>query len=245
MSNWSKELVEQSLARVLINKRKLGEGWRRFFSNIIHTKKFKQLYSSLKKEINVCNTNETKIYPDICNVFNAFYLTQLSDIHVVIIGQDPYINEVKVANKRVPQATGLSFSVPDGVRYPPSLRNIFKELKSNLGIERTSGDLSDWASQGVFLINAAFTVRCGNSGSHAKMWRWFTNEVIKYINTNTHGVVWVLLGGFAQKKSKLINTTNHVILKTSHPSPLSANRGFLGSNIFSKINAVSKSKIDW
>lgn len=177
-------------------------------------------------------------------MFNAFTLCALSDLKVVIIGQDPYHG--------VGQANGLSFSVNDGITHPPSLVNIFKELQTDLGIPYPkSGDLSSWASQGVLLLNATLTVRAAEAGSHQKKgWEQFTDYVIKAISSENSDVVFMLWGGFARKKAKLINTKKHLILESGHPSPLSANRGYwFGNQHFSKCNTFLKSKrkspINW
>jgi uracil-DNA glycosylase len=165
-------------------------------------------------------------------------------LKVVIIGQDPYHGKG--------QANGLAFSVNDGIAHPPSLINIFKELNSDLGIGYPkSGDLSPWASQGVLLLNATLTVRTAEAASHQKQgWEIFTDKVIETISTNNNGIVFLLWGGYAQKKKKLIDAQRHLVLESGHPSPLSANRGYwFGNRHFSKCNAYLKSKgntpIDW
>ena len=177
-------------------------------------------------------------------IFNAFDLCAYYQLKVVIIGQDPYHGKG--------QANGLAFSVNDGIAHPPSLINIFKELNSDLGIGYPkSGDLSPWASQGVLLLNATLTVRTAEAASHQKQgWEIFTDKVIETISTNNNGIVFLLWGGYAQKKKKLIDAQRHLVLESGHPSPLSANRGYwFGNRHFSKCNAYLKSKgntpIDW
>ncbi|MBB1271909.1 uracil-DNA glycosylase [Psychromonas sp. SR45-3] len=184
------------------------------------------------------------IYPAEKDRFNAFSLTDLKNTKVVILGQDPYHGEG--------QAHGLSFSVPKGIKLPPSLRNIYKELTDDLSWSTVpeNGDLTNWAKQGVLLINAVLTVEKSNAGSHAKQgWEQFTNNVIQYINDNKEGVVFLLWGSYAIKKSTLIDSNKHHILSAVHPSPLSAYRGFFGCQHFSKVNnlliAQNKTPIDW
>lgn len=170
------------------------------------------------------------IYPKPEDVFKAFALTPYNDVKVVILGQDPY--------HEVNQAEGLAFSVPDGVKIPASLKNIFKELHDDLGIETpTSGHLEKWARSGVLLLNTILTVREGEALSHQGLgWEKFTDEVIKAINALDHRVVFLLFGNDAIKKQNLITNPKHSVITTSHPSPLSAYRGFLGSRVFSRTN---------
>lgn len=183
------------------------------------------------------------VYPPREQVFAALETTALSDVHVVILGQDPYINPN--------QAQGLSFSVPSETPLPPSLRNIFKEVATDLEIdEPTDGDLHRWAQQGVLLLNAVLTVPAGNSNGHAKMiWENLTDAIIKVVAEQSQPTVFILWGAFAQKKEKLIKGENNLVLKAPHPSPLSSYRGFFGSKPFSETNAYllkNKEKtIDW
>lgn len=173
------------------------------------------------------------IYPHRRDVFNTFRLTELSAVKVVILGQDPYHGPQ--------QAHGLSFSVRPGVPMPPSLVNIYKELATDIPTFRIPrhGCLQDWAKQGVLLLNTVLTVEAGKAHSHAHLgWELFTEKVIKVLNINCHGIIFLLWGSHAQKKSNIINVKHHHILKTSHPSPLSAHRGFLGCHHFSKVNAI-------
>ncbi|MDR3272303.1 MAG: uracil-DNA glycosylase [Flavobacteriaceae bacterium] len=168
-------------------------------------------------------------FPKGKNIFKAFELTPFDKIKVVLLGQDPYHG--------VGQAMGLCFSVPEGVAYPPSLNNIIKELKDDTGRDLSSGDLSFWAKQGVFLLNATLTVRAHEAGSHQNRgWETFTDAVIKKISDEKENVVFILWGNYAQQKEKIINTSKHFIIKSVHPSPLSAHRGFFGSKPFSKTN---------
>lgn len=183
------------------------------------------------------------IYPPGSLFFNAFDKTPFSKVKVVILGQDPYHNKG--------QAHGLSFSVPDGVPKPPSLLNIFKELRNDLGIEiPESGNLEKWASQGVMLLNASLSVRQNEPGSHSKIgWLEFTDQVIKKISDDKEGVIFMLWGKFAQEKQVLIDETKHFVLKAAHPSPFSADKGFFGCKHFSKTNEFlmkqHKEPIDW
>ena len=175
------------------------------------------------------------IYPETNKIFNAFNLCPPKNVKVVILGQDPYHSE--------DQAHGLSFSVQQGVKAPPSLRNIFKELDSDIGIARSDTDLSDWAKQGVLLLNSVLTVEDSKPGSHANRgWEEFTDHVIDNISKSNNNVVFVLWGGYAQKKSVLIDESKHLILTAPHPSPLSSYRGFFGSKPFSKINSYLQLK---
>lgn len=184
------------------------------------------------------------IYPAEADRFQAFTLTELDNVKVVILGQDPYHGEG--------QAHGLSFSVPDGVKIPPSLRNIYKELSDDLNwsTQPENGDLTAWAKQGVLLLNTVLTVEKANAGSHAKKgWEVFTDNVIAHINEHTQGVIFLLWGSYAIKKSTMIDTQKHHILTSVHPSPLSAYRGFFGCKHFSQANALllkqGKTAISW
>jgi uracil-DNA glycosylase len=183
------------------------------------------------------------IYPPGPLIFNAFYKTPFDKVKVVILGQDPYHNKG--------QAHGLSFSVPDGVPKPPSLLNIFKELRNNLGIEiPENGNLEKWAAQGVLLLNASLSVRQNEPGSHSKIgWLEFTDQVIKKISDDKEGIVFLLWGKFAQEKQALIDETKHSVLKAAHPSPFSADKGFFGCKHFSKTNELlmkqHKEPINW
>ena len=187
------------------------------------------------------------IYPPSSLIFNAFNHTPFEQVRVVIIGQDPYHG--------VGQAHGLSFSVPQGVALPPSLMNIFKEISADLNISMStkinqSGDLTPWANQGVLLLNATLTVEQGKAGSHQNHgWETFTDAAITALNAHREGLVFVLWGSYAQKKGAFIDEQKHLVLKSVHPSPLSAHRGFFGNHQFSKINAYltqhGQTPIDW
>ncbi len=184
-----------------------------------------------------------KIYPASTDLFNAFKYTPLDQVKVVILGQDPYHGP--------DQAHGLCFSVKPGIAPPPSLKNIFQELKSDLGLPiPTHGCLEHWAKQGVFLLNTVLSVEASKPQSHAKIgWETFTDKVIHLLNDHGQGIVFLLWGAFAQQKGQIIDTTRHPVLKTVHPSPLSAHRGFLGCRHFSKTNQLlrdaGKAEIDW
>ena len=184
-----------------------------------------------------------KIYPDKYDIFNALHITPYKDIKVVILGQDPYHGPG--------QAHGLSFSVNPGVKTPPSLLNIYKELNSDLGCYiPNNGYLKKWADQGVLLLNTSLTVRAGEANSHKNIgWQVFTDKIISLVNEKDDPVVFLLWGNNAIKKKELITNKRHLILTSVHPSPLSASRGFFGSKPFSKINnfliSVNKDPIDW
>lgn len=174
------------------------------------------------------------IYPPKGQWFHAFELTDFEQVKVVILGQDPYHNPG--------QAQGLSFSVPEGVPLPPSLRNIYQEIENDLGTHPgTKGDLSAWAKQGVLLLNSVLTVEQNTPGAHANQgWEVFTDTVIKLISDRKKHVVFLLWGAYAQQKASLIDTSKHLVLRAPHPSPLSAHRGFFGSKHFSKANDYLK-----
>jgi uracil-DNA glycosylase len=177
-------------------------------------------------------------FPPKEQLFSAFHLTPYSSVKVVIIGQDPYHGEG--------EANGLAFSVNSGIKIPPSLRNIFKELKSDLGIERTNTDLSDWAQQGVLLLNTTLTVNKDKPLSHADFgWEKFTDFVIQKIAVKKTPVVFILWGNHAKKKKLLIPQKQHLIIESAHPSPLGAHRGFWNSKPFSKANAFLGQGIQW
>lgn len=191
-----------------------------------------------------------KVYPPRERVFDAMRITEFSRVKVVILGQDPYINEHPQLG---PEAHGLCFSVKEGIPAPPSLKNIFQEIDNSLhgGVRReVSTDLTRWAKQGVLLLNASLTVIAKQSNSHAHLgWHALTDNIIETISVHKEHVVFMLWGAFAQKKAGLIDLHKHLVLKTSHPSPLSAHRGFLGSGVFVKCNNYLKKngleQIDW
>ena len=183
------------------------------------------------------------VYPKGSDIFNAFKFTPFNDVRVVLIGQDPYHEEN--------QAHGLSFSVREGVPFPPSLRNIFKELHDDVGCPiPVNGNLEKWARQGVLLLNATLTVRAHQAGSHQKHgWEQFTDAAIRNLSEKRSGLVFILWGSYAQAKQALIDTQKHHVLKAVHPSPLSAHRGFFGCKHFSRTNEILLSQgqpaIDW
>ena len=219
-------------------KSHLNPDWKAFLKEELNSSNFSGIINTLKKE----RENQT-IFPRNNEIFNAFNQTPLSNLKVVILGQDPYHGEG--------QAHGLSFSVPNTVKIPPSLRNIFKELQADLNIPISSnGNLVSWAKQGVLLLNATLTVREKEAGSHQKIgWEVFTDSIIKKISTKKEGVIFLLWGAFAQKKSDLIDSEKHYILTAAHPSPFSAYRGFLGCKHFSKTNKIllnnNQQPINW
>lgn len=197
-----------------------------------------QLREFLKREY----TQQT-VYPDMYDIFNALHFTGFGQVKVVILGQDPYHGPN--------QAHGLSFSVQPGISQPPSLRNIFKELQDDLGCAIPNhGYLGSWTEQGVLLLNTVLTVRAGQAHSHKGMgWEIFTNRVIESLNQKENPVVYILWGAAAQRKQELIDTSKHYVVKSPHPSPLSAHRGFFGSRPFSKTNRILKQigleEINW
>lgn len=216
----------------------IEESWKEILQPEFEKEYFKTLTDFVKKEY---QTNT--IYPEGKDIFNAFNLCPFNNTKVVIIGQDPYHGPG--------QAHGLCFSVNDGVKFPPSLRNIFKEINNDLGIGiPESGNLNRWAKQGVFLLNATLTVQAHNAGSHQKKgWETFTHEVIRLLATKKENLVFLLWGAFAQKKAELIDKNKHLVLESVHPSPLSASRGFFGNHHFSRTNKYltehGKNTINW
>ncbi|MBC7465598.1 MAG: uracil-DNA glycosylase [Bdellovibrio sp.] len=218
---------------------KIEPSWLKHLDSEFETPRMKNLKEFLKSEYAEGKT----IYPPKPLYFQALNLTPLKDVKVVILGQDPYHGPG--------QANGLCFSVSEGVRQPPSLQNIFKELKSDLEIPiPVSGDLSRWAEQGVLLLNSVLTVEKEHAASHQKKgWEEFTDKMIRVVNENCENVVFILWGAYAQKKASFVDTTRHHVLQSVHPSPLSSHRGFFGSKPFSQTNAWLKSKklkpIEW
>lgn len=218
---------------------KIEESWKVALKEEFRQTYFLQIATHLKTE----RATKATIYPPGSQLFNAFDKTPFDKVKVVILGQDPYHNPG--------QAMGLSFSVPTGVPPPPSLVNIYKELKSDIGMPiPTSGDLTKWATQGVLLLNAVLTVRANEPASHAKIgWMDFTNAVIKKISDERNGVIFLLWGKFAQEKQALIDQTKHHVLIAAHPSPLSAHNGFFGCKHFSRVNFLlskqGQDPIDW
>ena len=207
-------------------------------------KSWKGILTELLEKYNIIselhqNMDGKIVYPNVENIFEAFKYFDLNDMRMLFLGQDPYINYEKHDNKNVPQAQGLAFSVPKTHKIPPSLQNIFKELKNeypNYEIPK-NGNLIRWVEEEkIMLLNAALTVEKGKSNSHKNIWKDFINDLIEYISDNTKDTVFLLLGNDAKSKSKFIEEDKHIIITGVHPSPLSANRGFFNSNIFKKIN---------
>ncbi len=217
---------------------KIASSWKSHFSAEFEKPYFLQLIDFVKTEY-----SQNTVYPPGKEIFRAFDSCEFEQVKVVIIGQDPYHGPG--------QANGLCFSVCDGVRMPPSLVNIFKEIQADLGKPiPTSGDLERWANQGVLLLNATLTVRASTPGSHQnKGWETFTDAVISTISSQKENLVFLLWGAYAQKKGEVIDRNKHLVLMSAHPSPFSADRGFFGCKHFSKANAYLKSKelgkIDW
>ncbi|MEJ8802649.1 uracil-DNA glycosylase [Pontibacter sp. H249] len=217
---------------------KIEESWQNVLQDEFEKPYFKSLVSFVKDEY-----TSQKVYPPGGQIFNAFEMCPFDEVKVVILGQDPYHGPN--------QANGLAFSVRDEVRIPPSLINIFKEIKSNLGKDLpATGNLERWAKQGVLLLNATLTVRAGNAGSHQKKgWEEFTDAVVQQVNEKKEHVVFMLWGAYAQKKGAFIDERKHLVLKSAHPSPFAADRGFFGNKHFSKANAYlvenGKEPIDW
>ena len=196
----------------------------------------KEYFKNLLEKIELKYSSKI-VFPKKENIFNAFKLTSFKDVRVVMIGQDPYHGEN--------QAHGLAFSVKND-RLPPSLKNIFKELKSDLKIEKNSGDLTSWSKKGVLLLNTILTVEKGRPLSHKNIgWEIFTDNVIKTISLEKKGIIFVLWGNNAIEKEYLIDKNKHYVIKSSHPSPFSANKGFFGSKPFSKINNILDQPIEW
>ncbi|MGV6844959.1 MAG: uracil-DNA glycosylase [Lutibacter sp.] len=218
---------------------KISNSWKPILKSEFDKPYFEQLAYFVKSEY-----QKYTCFPKGSAIFNAFNWCEFNDLKVVIIGQDPYHG--------IGQAHGLCFSVPDGVAHPPSLINIFKEIATDLNKPYPkSGNLEHWANQGVLLLNATLTVRAHQAGSHQnKGWEQFTDAVISAISNQKEHVVFLLWGGYAKKKSKLIDANKHLILTSGHPSPLSANRGYwFGNKHFSRTNSYlmkfDKNPIDW
>ncbi len=218
---------------------KIEESWKNRLEEQFRAPHMAALSKFLRKE----KAAGRAIYPPGGKIFNAFNLTNFSSVKIIILGQDPYHGPN--------QANGLSFSVELGVTPPPSLQNIFKELRSDLGIEHPGhGDLTGWARQGVLLLNACLTVENGLPNSHqGKGWEEFTNAVLSRVNDEKQNVVFILWGRKAQEKARFVNSERHLVIRSAHPSPLSAHNGFFGSKPFSKANSYLEknglSKINW
>ncbi|ANV97977.1 uracil-DNA glycosylase [Helicobacter enhydrae] len=209
----------------------------------------KPYFAKIKESYLACKANGGVIFPKASHTFEALNRVKPSDLKVVILGQDPYHGGEMIDGRFVPQAMGLSFSVPDGLKIPPSLQNIYKELHLSLGIHPPkSGNLTKWCDQGVLLLNSILSVEQGKPASH-RHWGWeqFTDAVIVYIATHLQGVVFMLWGNYAKKKASLIDTQAHCVITAPHPSPLA--QGFVGSGVFVKANEalkqMGKSPIKW
>ncbi|MCJ8280249.1 MAG: uracil-DNA glycosylase [Rivularia sp. ALOHA_DT_140] len=205
----------------------LPDSWKNALAEELNKPYFQELQNFIEEE-----RKSQIIYPPEEDVFSAFELTPLEEVNVLILGQDPYHGEN--------QAHGLCFSVKPGVKIPPSLVNIYKELKQDIGFEIPShGYLVPWAKQGILMINAVLTVEANKANSHKnKGWETFTDAVISKVNQKQQPVIFVLWGGYAKKKLKLIDTNRHIVIQSAHPSPLSARNGFFGSKPFSQINSA-------
>ena len=212
--------------------------WKRVLANQFTKSYFKTLSEFVREEY-----SNYKVYPPAKLIFSAFDSCPFSDVKVVIIGQDPYHG--------IGQAHGLCFSVGEGVRMPPSLKNIFKELKADLDLPLPeNGNLSRWAEQGVLLINATLTVRAASPGSHqGKGWEEFTDAAISALNKEKQNLVFILWGAYAQRKGEIIDRSRHLVIESPHPSPFAAHRGFFGSRPFSRTNeyllSLGSQPINW
>lgn len=219
---------------------KIEENWKKILADEFDAEYMREMKEKLVEEMN----KGVIIYPPLRQIFNAFNLTPFDKVKVVILGQDPYHGRG--------QAHGLSFSVPGGIVPPPSLANIFKEIENDLNIKtpKINGNLKNWAKQGVLLLNAILTVRANSPASHRNLgWEKLTNAAIKALSDKRKNIVFLLWGKFAQEKESLIDTSKHLVLKTPHPSPYSANNGFFGSKHFSKTNEylikTGQTPIEW
>jgi len=213
------------------------------WKEVLHTEFNKSYFENIVAFLKTEKAQGKIIYPPGSLIFNAFDKTPFDKLKIVLLGQDPYHGKG--------QAMGLSFSVPKGVRPPPSLINIFKELYDDVGVPiSSSGDLTSWADQGILLLNAALTVRADEPNSHSKIgWHQFTDAVIKKISDEKDGIIFLLWGAFAHQKQELIDQNKHRVLKAAHPSPYSADKGFFGCRHFSKANEFlvrqKQEPIDW
>ena len=218
---------------------RLEPGWRVALSEVLHSEAMHDLYSFLSAEIDAGKV----IYPPPELWFAALDRTPISEVRVVILGQDPYHGPG--------QAHGLSFSVQRGVRVPPSLANIHREMAADLGVASPShGNLEHWASRGVLLLNSVLTVEQGRAGAHlGRGWEVLTDTIVRVLNVRPKPLAFILWGAFAQRKGAIIDTTRHLVIRSAHPSPFSAHKGFLGSRPFSRVNdwllAQGEQPIDW
>lgn len=215
---------------------KINPEWAEILKDYFETSNWKDLSNFVRDEY---LNKDKKIFPEAKNVFKAFDLTPFSKVKVIILGQDPYHDDK--------QANGLCFSVPKGLILPPSLKNIYKEIESDLNIKKdfTDGDLEKWAEQGVFLLNSILTVVAHTPASHRnKGWESFTDEIIKTLSDKKDNLVFMLWGNYAKSKKSLIDTSKHLVLEAPHPSPFSVHTGFFGCKHFSKCNQyLKKNKI--
>jgi len=218
---------------------KIEPGWKKVLQKEFDEAYFEALTKFVKEEYKT-----STVYPPARFIFNAFELTPFDKVKVVILGQDPYHGPK--------QANGLAFSVNDGITTPPSLVNIYKEIETDLGVKtkNKNGNLESWARQGVLMLNATLTVRAGMAGSHQnKGWEKFTDTVVKILSEQKENLVFILWGAYAQKKGSVIDESKHLVVRSAHPSPLSAHNGFLGSKPFSQANAYlifsGKDPIEW
>lgn len=248
MANWDCVKSElhgkfRCISKTIFNIKNMSEGWKIFMREQIKKEYLKTAYKKLKINIIDCYNKGINIYPDPDNVLKIFKLVPLEKIKVVIIGQDPYF--------KISQAHGLSFSVPDGVISPPSLKTIFNELKTeyeNFQIPKC-GNLTKWTTEGVFLLNSSLSVINNKPNSHMEYWYEFTDEVIKYISEKNNGVVFMLWGNFAKGKAELIDSKKHKIIISGHPSPMNTTNPFIGCNCFKECNKYlennNKEIINW
>ena len=218
---------------------KIEPGWKKVLQKEFDEAYFEALTKFVKEEYKT-----STVYPPARFIFNAFELTPFDKVKVVILGQDPYHGPK--------QANGLAFSVNDGITTPPSLVNIYKEIETDLGVKtkNKNGNLESWARQGVLMLNATLTVKAGMAGSHQnKGWENFTDAVVKILSEQKENLVFILWGAYAQKKGSVIDESKHLVVRSAHPSPLSAHNGFLGSKPFSQTNAYlifsGKDPIEW
>lgn len=218
---------------------KIEESWKKVLQKEFDEKYFEDLITFVKSEY-----QKSTVYPPAKFIFSAFNLTPFDKVKVVILGQDPYHGPN--------QANGLAFSVNDNITTPPSLVNIYKEIKTDLGIEtkNKNGNLENWAKQGVLMLNATLTVKAAQAGSHQnKGWEKFTDAVVKILSEQKENLVFILWGSYAQKKGSVIDENKHLVIRSAHPSPLSAYAGFFGSKPFSQANSylifTGKEPIEW
>ena len=212
----------------------IGNTWDEILKDEFQKDYYLELRNFLKKEYST-----RVVYPNMYDIFNAFKKTSYEDVKIVILGQDPYHGEW--------QAHGYAFSVKKGMAIPPSLQNIYRELRDDIGFDIPShGCLEEWADRGILLLNTALTVRAGQANSHkGRGWEIFTDNVIKKLNERESAIVFILWGSNAKSKEKLITNKNHSVISGVHPSPLSAHKGFFGGRFFSRANEYLDEKIDW